>query len=192
MKDVKLEDIVSLAKRRGFIYQGSDIYGGLAGTWDYGPLGVQLKRNIMNLWWKMFVDDADDMYGIDAAVIMNRKVWEASGHASGFNDPMVECSNCHSRLREDHIKGKKCPICGKEDTFSKSQEFNMMFRTFVGPTWSTAEFKNAVKLGAKIQAIDPAGNITDEITIKDSNTSNSVAVYDADSLSYLRPETAQG
>jgi glycyl-tRNA synthetase len=149
MSEVKLEDIVSLAKRRGFIYQGSEIYGGLAGTWDYGPLGVALKRNIMNLWWKTFVEDRDDMYGVDAAILMNQKVWEASGHATGFNDPMVECNNCHSRLRQDHIKNGKCPVCGK-DKFSEPRQFNMMFKTNVGP------------------------------------------VEDENSLSYLRPETAQG
>jgi len=99
----KLEDIVSLCKRRGFIYQGSDIYGGLAGTWDYGPLGVALKRNIMQLWWKMFVDDADNMYGVDAAILMNQKVWQASGHVDTFTDPLVECSNCGSRFRADHL-----------------------------------------------------------------------------------------
>ncbi|HXR50356.1 MAG TPA: glycine--tRNA ligase, partial [Verrucomicrobiae bacterium] len=84
MSDVKLEDIVSLCKRRGFIYQGSEIYGGLAGTWDYGPLGVALKRNIMQLWWKMFVEDRDDMLGVDAAILMNQKVWQASGHVDTF------------------------------------------------------------------------------------------------------------
>lgn len=100
---VKLEDIVSLAKRRGFIYQGSDIYGGLAGTWDYGPLGVTLKRNIMNLWWKMFVDGRDDMYGVDAAILMNQKVWQASGHVDTFTDPLIECGSCHGRFRADHL-----------------------------------------------------------------------------------------
>ena len=103
MSDVKMDDIVSLCKRRGFIYQGSEIYGGLAGTWDYGPLGVALKRNITNLWWKKFVEDRDDMYGVDAAILMNQKVWQASGHVSGFNDPLVECSNCKSRFRVDHL-----------------------------------------------------------------------------------------
>ncbi|HSW74282.1 MAG TPA: glycine--tRNA ligase [Candidatus Saccharimonadales bacterium] len=101
MSDISLEDIASLCKRRGFIYQGSEIYGGLAGTWDYGPLGVQLKRNISNLWWKMFVEDRDDMYGIDAAILMNQKVWQASGHVQTFTDPLIECSNCHSRFRVD-------------------------------------------------------------------------------------------
>src|SRR6195952_3560238 len=105
IKNEKMEAIVSLAKRRGFIYQGSEVYGGLSGTWDYGPLGVALKRNIMNLWWKMFVDDADNMYGVDAAILMNQKVWQASGHTKTFSDPMVECRNCQSRYRTDHLIG---------------------------------------------------------------------------------------
>lgn len=150
MSEASLEDIVSLAKRRGFIYQGSEIYGGLAGTWDYGPLGAQLKRNILNLWWNMFVESRDDMYGLDSAILMNPKVWQASGHVTGFNDPMLECKHCHSRLREDHVKGNKCPVCGKENTFGKPRQFNMMFKTSIGP------------------------------------------IEDDKSISYLRPETAQG
>lgn len=149
--EVKLEDIVSLCKRRGFIYQGSDIYGGLAGTWDYGPLGVTLKRNIMQLWWKMFVEGRDDMYGVDAAILMNQKVWQASGHVDTFTDPLVECSNCHGRFRADKLDdANKCPTCGKTGTFSEARAFNMMFKTNVGP------------------------------------------VEDENSISYLRPETAQG
>lgn len=133
MSEVKLEDIVSLAKRRGFIYPGSEIYGGLAGTYDLGPLGVRLKHNILNIWWQMFAESRDDMYPLDAAVLMNRKVWEASGHASGFNDPLVECGNCKSRLRADHVEGNKCPVCGKEGALSEPRQFNMMFKTNVGP-----------------------------------------------------------
>ena len=87
--NAKMEDIISLSKRRGFIYQGSEIYGGLAGTWDYGPLGITLKNNIRNLWWKTFVTDREDMYGIDAAILMNQKVWKASGHVATFSDPLV-------------------------------------------------------------------------------------------------------
>ena len=134
MSEVKLEDIVSLAKRRGFIYQGSDIYGGLSGTWDYGPLGVQLKRNIMNLWWEHFVDARDDMYGVDAAILMNQKVWQASGHVDTFTDPLVECSNCKGRFRADKLDdANKCSACGKEGTFGEAREFNMMLKTTVGP-----------------------------------------------------------
>jgi len=108
-KNEKMEAIVSLAKRRGFIYQGSEVYGGLSGTWDYGPLGVSLKRNIMSLWWKMFVEDREDMYGVDAAILMNQKVWKASGHVDTFTDPLITCGNCQSRYRADHI------ITDKED-----------------------------------------------------------------------------
>lgn len=133
MTDVKLDEIVSLAKRRGFIYQGSEVYGGLSGTWDYGPLGVALKRNIQNLWWKRFVEDRSDMYGIDAAILMNQKVWQASGHVDTFTDPLVECSNCHGRFRADKIDTRKCPTCGKESTFNEPRQFNMMFKTNVGP-----------------------------------------------------------
>jgi glycyl-tRNA synthetase (class II) len=103
MADDVMEKIVSLAKRRGFIYPGSEIYGGLKGTWDYGPLGVELKNNIKALWWRMFVQNRDDMYGMDAAIIMNPKAWEASGHVSGFADPLVECSNCHYKDRVDKL-----------------------------------------------------------------------------------------
>ena len=133
MSEVTLEDIVSLAKRRGFIYQGSEVYGGLAGTWDYGPLGVALKRNIMQLWWKMFVEDAENMYGVDAAILMNAKVWKASGHVDTFTDPLVECSNCHGRFRADKIDTSKCPTCGKSGTFGEARQFNMMLKTHVGP-----------------------------------------------------------
>lgn len=130
-----LEEIVSLAKRRGFIYPGSEIYGGLAGTFDYGPFGVTLKENIKRLWWKMFVTDREDMYGIDAAILMNPKAWEASGHVSGFNDPMVECSNCKGRFREDHLEDKNvCPSCKKKGTLGEARAFNMMFKTKAGAT----------------------------------------------------------
>lgn len=128
-----LEDIVSLAKRRGFIFPGSEIYGGLAGTYDYGPLGVTLKKNIESLWWRLFVEERDDMYGVDAAILMNPKAWEASGHVAGFSDPLVECSACKKRFREDHLEDNRvCPSCGKEGTFGEARQFNMMFATKVG------------------------------------------------------------
>lgn len=130
-----LEEIVSLAKRRGFIYPGSEIYGGLAGTFDYGPLGVALKNNIKNLWWKMSVEEREDMYGIDAAILMNPKAWEASGHVAGFNDPMVECGNCKGRFRADHLEdATTCPSCGKKGTLGEARTFNMMFKTKAGAT----------------------------------------------------------
>jgi glycyl-tRNA synthetase len=144
-----MEDIISLCKRRGFIFQGSEIYGGLAGTWDYGPLGVTLKNNIRNYWWKKFVTDREDMYGVDAAILMNQKVWQATGHVSGFSDPLSECKKCKKRFRTDQMAdAKKCPDCGGE--MGESKQFNMMFKTHVG------------------------------------------AVQDDTSISYLRPETAQG
>lgn len=128
---INMEEIVSLAKRRGFIYQGSEIYGGLAGTFDYGPLGVALKNNIKNIWWEMFVDNQDDVYGLDASIIMSSKVWEASGHVKGFSDPLIECLKCNKRYRADHLEDNtKCPDCGGE--LGDIREFNMMFETKVG------------------------------------------------------------
>ena len=169
MSQAKMEAIISLCKRRGFIYQGSDVYGGLSGTWDYGSLGVQLKRNIMNLWWRRFVDERDDIYGVDAAILMNQKVWQASGHVDTFVDPLCEDTVNHRRYRTDHIlkdngidadgmtmaemdaaiaeKGITSP---DGNPLSESRTFNMMFKTHVGATES------------------------------------------GDSISYLRPETAQG
>src|SRR3989344_8037123 len=100
----KLEKIISLCKRRGFVFPGSEIYGGLSGAWDYGHLGLTLKNNIKNSWWKKFVEERDDIYGVDAAILMNAKVWEASGHIAGFSDPLVECKNCHKKFRADHVE----------------------------------------------------------------------------------------
>ena len=126
-----MENLISLCKRRGFIYQGSEIYGGLAGTWDYGPLGVALKKNIENLWWKRFVLDREDMYGMDAAILMNQNVWKASGHVSGFSDPLVECKKCKKRFRADQLEDqKKCPECKGE--LGEARQFNMMFKTHIG------------------------------------------------------------
>ncbi|MBR6098062.1 glycine--tRNA ligase [Candidatus Saccharibacteria bacterium] len=158
----KMEDIVSLCKRRGIIWQGSDVYGGMAGTWDFGPLGVALKKKIMDAWWQYWVEDREDMYGVDAAIIMNPQVWKASGHTETFNDPLVECKECHNRFRADKIAdgisesvtteefqalNVKCPNCGKTN-WSEIKQFNGMFKTSVGT--------------------------------------------DPDNIAYLRPETAQG
>lgn len=144
-----MEAVISLCKRRGFIFQGSEIYGGLAGTWDYGPLGVALKNNIKKLWWKRFVEDRDDMYGVDAAILMNQNVWKATGHVGGFSDPLVECKKCQHRFRSDQLEDKKkCPDCGGQ--LGEERQFNMMFQTHVGAT------------------------------------------QEETSVSYLRPETAQG
>jgi len=145
----KMDKIVSLCKRRGFIFQGSEIYGGLSGTWDYGPYGLALKNNVKDSWWKRFVTDREDMYGMDAAILMNQNVWKATGHVCGFSDPLAECKKCKKRFRTDQIPDKKkCPECGGE--MGEERQFNMLFKTNVG------------------------------------------ALEDENSVSYLRPETAQG
>lgn len=146
----KMEKVVALCKRRGFVYQGSEIYGGLAGTWDYGPLGVALNNNIKREWWKMFVEDREDMYGLDAAIIMNAKVWEASGHTgAGFTDPLVEDTVTGDRYRADHLlaaqgiaitepgieginKATKGLLSPKGNPLSEARQFNMMFETQIG------------------------------------------------------------
>ena len=195
--NVTMEAIISLCKRRGFIYQGSDVYGGLSGTWDYGPLGVQLKRNIMNLWWRRFVDERDDMYGVDAAILMNQKVWKASGHVDTFVDPLCEDMVNHRRYRTDHIlkdngvdadgmtmeqmdaviaeRGIKSP---DGNPLSKSMTFNMMFRTHIGAVDTTT--------------VHYASNIDPEYG--DAVETRELVDYEKPdaSLVYLRPETAQG
>lgn len=129
-----LDTLVSLAKRRGFVFPASEIYGGLAGFYDYGPYGTQLARNIKESWWTNFVKKRPNVHGLDSAIIQNPKLWQASGHLSGFNDPMVECHNCHARYRQDHLDyAKPCENCGKKDSFGEARTFNMMFKTFVGP-----------------------------------------------------------
>jgi len=190
-----MENIVSLAKRRGFIYPGSDVYGGLSGTWDFGPLGVQLKRNIMQLWWDMFVDQREDMYGVDAAILMNQKVWQASGHVDTFVDPLCEDTVNHRRFRTDHIlKDKNISVEGLTmaqmdqaiidngilspdgNPLSKSRNFNMMFRTFVGPAQGEEITIGEVVEGEDTKGLEGRKGFT----------------YEESSVSYLRPETAQG
>lgn len=127
-----METIVSLCKRRGFVFQGSEIYGGIGGFWDYGPLGVELKNNIKRAWWKAMVQDRDDIVGIDAAVIMNPSVWKASGHLDTFTDPLVECKTCQHRFRATDLKSDACPNCGNR-TLSEPRAFHTMFKTMVGP-----------------------------------------------------------
>jgi glycyl-tRNA synthetase len=164
-----MDEITSLAKRRGIAFQSSEIYGGLRSSWDFGPLGVELRRNVKNAWWRAMVQLRADVVGLDAAIIMSPKVWEASGHLDVFTDPLVECLNCHQRFRADHLPGihapqsgheedetsldmqqhPKCPNCGN-DTFTDPRNFNLMFKTHMGP------------------------------------------VEDSSSVAYLRPETAQG
>jgi glycyl-tRNA synthetase len=132
-----MEKLVSLCKRRGFIFQSSEIYGGLNGLWDYGPLGVELKRNLKNYWWRVMLHERDDVVGMDGSILMNRAVWKASGHEETFSDPMVDCRTCKARLRADQIIEKKgalqCPHCGGKD-LTESRPFNLMFKTYVGAT----------------------------------------------------------
>lgn len=129
-----LDKIVSLCKRRGFIFPGSEIYGGLANSWDFGPLGVELKNNIKKLWWKMFVQERDDMVGLDASILMNPQVWVSSGHLKNFSDPLVECKKCHARHRADQIT-ESCPYCGGT-ALTTSKQFQLMLKTFLGPVES--------------------------------------------------------
>jgi len=128
---VTMDEIVALCKRRGFIFQSSEIYGGLNSCWDYGPLGVEMKNNIKRLWWKANVQLRDDVVGLDSSILMNPKVWEASGHLSNFADPMADCKVCKKRWRTDQLQEYKCPECGGELT--EARMFNLMFKTFMGP-----------------------------------------------------------
>src|SRR3989344_2567868 len=131
-----MDKIVSLCKRRGFVYPGSEIYGGLNGTWDLGPLGTTLARNIKHEWWKSVVTLRENVVGLNSSILHHPKVWEASGHVASFTAPLIECKNCHTRLRADHIRDK-CPECGKSD-FTAPRQFNEMFKTHIGPTEDTA------------------------------------------------------
>ena len=128
---IDIDKLTSLCKRRGFIFQSSEIYGGLASTWDYGPLGVELKRNVKDSWWKAMVWERDDMVGLDAAILMHPDTWRASGHLENFTDPLVECSDCNKRFREDHIDSIVCPECG--GNLSDPRLFHLMFKTHMGP-----------------------------------------------------------
>ena len=141
-----MEKLVSLCKRRGFVFQSSEIYGGTGSVWDYGPLGVELKRNIKDRWWNAMVRARDDIEGLDAAILMHPRVWEASGHVAGFTDPLIDCRNCKRRFRADDpkIKGTpgtpdaQCPACGMKGTLSEPRMFNLMFKTFMGPVEDSA------------------------------------------------------
>ncbi len=134
---VDMEKIVSLCRRRGFIFPSSEIYGGLSSCWDYGPLGVELKRNIKESWWRAMVQERDDMVGLDSSILMHPQVWEASGHLKGFSDPLVECKQCHRRWRSDEMKDSSCPSCG--GGLTESRMFNLMFKTFMGPVEEEAD-----------------------------------------------------
>jgi glycyl-tRNA synthetase len=134
-----MERVVNLAKRRGLVFPSSDIYGGFRSTWDYGPLGVLLKRNVKDAWWRSMVQLRDDVVGLDSAILMAPKVWEASGHVATFTDPLVDCRNCKERFRADQLpESGACPNCGGKDTFTEARNFNLMFKTYVGPVESDA------------------------------------------------------
>jgi glycyl-tRNA synthetase len=146
MPENLMDKIVSLCKRRGFVFQSSEIYGGLGSVWDYGPLGVELKKNIKERWWRSMVHERDDIEGLDAAILMHPKVWEASGHVAGFTDPLVDCKQCKNRFRADdpRLKGTpgepdaRCPVCGNKGTLTAPRMFNLMFKTFMGPVEESA------------------------------------------------------
>ena len=139
MAEVTMDKLVSLCKRRGFIFQSSEIYGGLSGAWDYGPMGVQLKNNIRDFWWKEMTQLHDEIVGLDASILMHPRVWEASGHVSNFTDPMVDCKQCKNRFRADQIDlSAPCPNCGTKDSFTEPRNFNLMFSTHIGPVHDDA------------------------------------------------------
>jgi glycyl-tRNA synthetase len=133
-----METLVSLCKRRGFIFQSSEIYGGLQGAWDYGPLGVEMANNIKRAWWRAMVQERDDIVGIDASILMHPEVWRASGHVETFTDPMVDCRNCQARFRADELTSDVCPNCGAKGQFTEPRMFNLMLRTFLGPVQDDA------------------------------------------------------
>src|SRR6478672_10509774 len=134
-----MDRVVNLAKRRGLVFPSSEIYGGFRSTWDYGPLGVLLKRNVKDAWWRSMVQFRDDIVGLDASILMAPKVWEASGHLATFTDPLVDCRNCKERFRADHLKSLEvCPNCGQKGTLTEARNFNLMFKTNVGPVEDSA------------------------------------------------------
>ena len=128
---VSMEKLVSLSRRRGFIFPSSEIYGGLSSCWDYGPLGVELKQNVKQAWWQAVVQKRDDMVGLDTSILMHPQVWAASGHLEGFSDPLVDCKDCKQRFRSDELEGDSCPSCG--GALTKPRQFNLMFKTSMGP-----------------------------------------------------------
>ncbi|MFN2488577.1 MAG: glycine--tRNA ligase [Actinomycetota bacterium] len=144
MSDVSIDTIVNLCKRRGIVFPSSEIYGGLRSAWDWGPLGIELKRNIKNEWWRAMVHARDDIVGLETSILMSPKVWEASGHVETFTDPLVECTHCHKRFRADHIDFERaCPNCGRAPAWTEPRHFNLMFKTHMGPVEDSA---NAVYL----------------------------------------------
>ncbi len=139
MSAVSIDTIVNLCKRRGIVFPSSEIYGGLRSAWDWGPLGVELKRNVKNEWWRAMVHSRNDVVGLESSILMSPRVWEASGHVATFTDPLVECTNCHKRWRADHINlDKACPNCGQGPDWTEPRQFNLMFKTHMGPVEDSA------------------------------------------------------
>jgi glycyl-tRNA synthetase len=174
---VDMDKIVSLCKRRGLIFPSSEIYGGLASCWDYGPMGVELKRNVRDAWWKAIVLERADVVGLDTSIMMHPGVWTASGHIDSFTDPLVECKSCHLRWRADATEGRKCPKCGGELT--EPRMFNLMFQTFMGPVDVKAELSSALSLALGVPDVSGLG----VAKLKEQLDRATI---------YLRPETAQG
>jgi glycyl-tRNA synthetase len=172
-----MDKIVSLCKRRGLIFPSSEIYGGLASCWDYGPVGVGLKRNVKEAWWKAIVQERDDVVGLDTSIMMHPGVWAASGHIDSFTDPLVECKSCHLRWRADAVEGKKCLKCGGELT--EPRMFNLMFRTYMGPVDVEAELSKTLSLAWGVPQVSGVG----VAKLKEQLDRATI---------YLRPETAQG
>jgi glycyl-tRNA synthetase len=200
----RMEKIVSLCKRRGFIFQSSEIYGGLNGVWDYGPLGVQLKRNLKSYWWRVMVHERDDIVGMDGAILTPPAVFKASGHVEGFSDPMVDCRSCKSRLRVDHLVErtgvKQCPVCGSKD-LTEPRAFNLMFKTRVGPVdprWSGSAIfpmsaEGATGLAGPVRSqtdLHDTWTLTAGTTVIPESPLVAIA-EDEIAIAYLRPETAQ-
>ncbi len=184
-KEVSLEKIVSLAKRRGFIFPGSEIYGGLSGTWDYGPLGVLLKQKLIDWWRDYFVHQRSNMLMVDSSILMNSRVWQASGHTETFTDPLVECQNCHNRFRADKIDLSICPHCSQKNTFGEARNFNLMFQTFIGPN----SIQDQILEIDKSKLLDLINHQSSDLLKLNLNDFSSLV---NPNLVYLRPETAQG
>ncbi|MDP3731280.1 MAG: glycine--tRNA ligase [bacterium] len=199
-----MDKIVSLCKRRGFVFPGSETYGGLANSWDYGPLGVELKNNIKNLWWGKFVHQREDVLGLDAALIMNSRVWRASGHLENFSDALIECKSCHQRFKAEDLGYQKddqsgntflkiftdgnrnCPNCGKDIGFTSPEKFNLMFQTFIGPT---DPLNNLFSLWLDFQKSEKNKDKFGKEKI--SEEINNLFKNIMETLVFLRPETAQ-
>ena len=189
MSEDTFKKVISHAKEHGFVFQSSEIYDGLSATYDYGQNGVELKNNIKKYWWAAMVQMNENVVGLDAAIFMHPKTWKASGHVDTFTDPLVECSNCKGRFREDQIDLSKCPSCNKENTVGEARPFNMMFETKVGPTASEIASIELDKnsLSSLLDKMNESGQESKSLIIDNSHREQIGA-----NTAFLRPETAQG